>query len=149
MNIAREQQDTTVSRWAGWHILTVAEPGFSKLDIYGRHQHGLEADLIRQFAGRINERDEAGSLHPRAPLSAVPRRFFREQVKSRDPAVINDSKRHVLDFVLANKEEIHAQRILIDFHVSPASVPSRYVDAAEEVLRLHGQDSIQEVVIFT
>lgn len=149
MKIAREQQDTTVSRWAGWHILTVAESGFSMLDIYGRLQHGLETELIRQFAGRINERDEAGSLHPRAPISAVPRRFFREQEKSRDPEVVDDLKRHILEFVIANKKEIHAQRILIDFHVSPASVPSRYVDAAEEVLRLHGRDSIQEVVIFT
>lgn len=149
MKLTREQQDTEANRWAGWHILTVAEAGFSMLDIYGRHQHGLDIEIIRQFADRINERDEAGSLHPRAPISAVPKRFFREQENSRDPAVVNDFKRQILEFLIANQNTIHAQRILIDFHVSPASVPRRYVDAAEEVVRMHSQDSIQEVVIFT
>ena len=149
MKLTREQQDTEANRWAGWHILTVAEAGFSMLDIYGRHQHGLDIEIIRQFADRINERDEAGSLHPRAPISAVPKRFFREQENSSDPAVVNDFKRQILEFLIANQNTIHAQRILIDFHVSPASVPRRYVDAAEEVVRMHSQDSIQEVVIFT
>lgn len=149
MKLTREQQDTTANRWAGWHILTVAETGFSMLDIYGRHQHGLDIEVIRQFADRCNEQDEAGSLHPRAPISAVPRRFFREQENSSDPAVVNDLKRHILAFLVANQNTIHAQRILIDFHVSPASVPSRYLDVAEEVVRLHGQGSIQEVIIFT
>ncbi len=149
MKLTREQQDTEANRWAGWHILTVAEAGFSMLDIYGRHQHGVDIEIIRQFADRINERDEAGSLHPRAPISAVPKRFFREQENSSDPAVVNDFKRQILEFLIANQNTIHAQRILIDFHVSPAFVPRRYVDAAEEVVRMHSQDSIQEVVIFT
>ncbi len=149
MKLRRQQQDTNANRWVGWHILTVAEAGFSMLDLYGRHQHGLDIEVIRQFADRVNERDEAGSLHPRAPISAVPRRFFREQETSSDPAVVNDLKRKILEFLIANQNTIHAQRILIDFHVSPASVPSSYVDAAEEVIRSHGQDSIQEVVIFT
>lgn len=148
MKLTREQQDTTANRWASWHILTVAEAGFSMLDIYGRHQHGLDIEIIRQFADLVNKRGEAGSLHPRAPISAVPNRFFREQENSNDPAVVNDLKHHILEFLVVNHNTIHAQRILIDFHVSPASVPSRYIDAAEEVVRLHGQDSIQEVVIF-
>ncbi len=149
MKLTRDQQDVTANRWAGWHILTVAEAGFSMLDIYGRNQHGLDIEVIRQFADRVNERDEVGSLHPYAPISAVPRRFFREQENSSDPAVVDDLKRHIREFLVANQNTIHAQRILIDFHVSPALVPSRYVDAVEEVFRLYGQDSIQEVVIFT
>lgn len=149
MRITREQQDTTANRWVGWHILTVAEAGFSMLDIYGRHQHGLDIEVIRQFADRVNERDEAGSLHPRAPISAVPQRFFREQENRIGPEVVNDLKRHIIEFLAENQRTICAQQILIDFHVSPASVPPRYVAAAEEVVRLHGQAPIEEVVIFT
>jgi hypothetical protein len=148
MELKLELQDTASNRWAGWHILTVAESGFSMLDIYGRNQHGLDIEVIRQFADRVNARDEAGSLHPIAPISAVPRRFFREHADSNDPAVMNDFRRHILEFLVANQTRIHAQRILIDFHVSPASVPPCYVDATEAVVRLHGQHSIQEVVIF-
>lgn len=150
MKVTREQQDTTAERWAGWHILTVAEAGFSMLDIYGRHQHGLDIEVIRQFADRVNEREEAGSLHPRAPISAVPRRFFREQENTTDPLVLNHFKRHIVEFIVANQNTIRALRVLVDFHVSPVPVPRRYVDTTEEVLRLHTQDGpIQEVVIFT
>lgn len=47
------------------------------------------------------------------------------------------------------KQLTFEQRILIDFHVSPAAVPLSYGDAAEEVICMHGQGSIDEVVIFT
>ena len=119
------------------------------LDIYCRHRNGLESEVIRQLADSVNERDEAGSLHPRAPVSALPRRFFRKQENSADPTVLNEFKHQVAEFLSANRITICAQRILVDFHVSPALVPRRYVDATEEVFRLHNQDEkIKEVVIF-
>lgn len=150
MRITRENQDTTRERWVGWHILTVAEAGFSMLDIYGRLQYGLDIEIISRFAGQVNKRDEAGSLHPTAPISALPKRFFREQEKSLDPTVLSDFRRQVADFISANRSTIHAKKIIVDFHVCSAPVPRRYVDATEEVFRLHQQDdSIQEVVIFT
>lgn len=150
MKITRQEQDTTVERWTGWHILTVGEAGFSMLDIYGRRQHGLDIDVIQSFADRINERDEPGSLHPKAPISAIPHRFFRDQAKSNDSSVLNEFKRHISEFIEANRKTIRASRILVDFHVSPASVPHRYIEATEEIFRLTGQDDlIEEVVIFT
>ena len=75
-------------------------------------------------------------------------RFFRKQENSSDPADVEDLKCLIRAFLEANNNTIHAQRLLVDFHVSPAAVPTRYIVAAEEVLRMHGQDSIQEVVIF-
>jgi hypothetical protein len=150
MNITRKVQDSTPEKWAGWHIITVAEAGFSMLDIYGRHQNGLDIEVIRQFADRVNVQDKVGSLHPRAPISAIPQRFFREQVNSLDPKVLNDFKRQLTEFLGANQGTICARQILVDFHVCPAPVPRSYIDATEEVFRLHEQDeSIQEVVIFT
>jgi hypothetical protein len=150
MKITRQKRDTTAQRWTGWHILCVGEAGFSMLDIYGRHQHGLDVDVIRIFANRINERDESGSLHPQAPISAVPRRFFRDQEKSIDLSVLRDFKHCISEFMEANRRTIHASRILVDFHVSPAPVPPHYIEATEEILCLSGQDSsIEEVVIFT
>lgn len=150
MKLTREHQDIRAERWTDWHILTVAEAGFSMLDIYGRNQRGLDIDVIRQFADRINERDESGGLHPRAQISAVPRRFFRDHENSADPSVLNDFKRHIVEFLAANKSTIRAQRILVDFNVSTAPVPRHYVDATEDIFRSHDQDGpIQEVVIFT
>ncbi len=75
MRITRENQDSTRERWAGWHILTVAEAGFSMLDIYVRSQNGLDIEAIRQFADQVNERDEAGSLYPK-PDEPEPNRGY-------------------------------------------------------------------------
>lgn len=120
------------------------------LNIYGCHQNGLDSEVIRHFADNVNDRDEAGSLHPRAPISALPRRFFREHENSADPTVLSDFKHQVAEFLGANRIAICAQQILVDFHVCPALVPRRYIDATEEVFRLHNQDeTIREVVIFT
>ena len=151
MSITREHQDSTRESLNGWHILTVAEAGFSMLDVYGRHQNGLDIEVIRQFSDQVNQRDEAGSLHPKAPISALPSRFFREQEKTMDPAVLNDFKRQLAGFLTAAAQgAIHAQRVLVDFHVCPAPIPRHYVDATEEVFRLFDNcESIQKVVIFT
>ena len=43
MKLTCEQQSTTAKQW--WHILTVAEAGFSMLSIYGR-QHGMDTCRI-------------------------------------------------------------------------------------------------------
>lgn len=150
MKLKREPQEySKASRWTGWHILTVAEAGFSMLDIYGHLHYGLSSDVIGRFADRVNESDESGTLHSQAPISALPNRFFREQANIAAPEIVNDLMRHIREFLVANQKTIHAKRLLIDFHVSPAAVPARYVDAAEKAVRLYGQDSIEEVIIFT
>jgi hypothetical protein len=62
MELKLEPQDTATNRWTGRHILTVAEAGFSILDIYGRNQHGLDIEAIRQFADRGNAQDSVSRL---------------------------------------------------------------------------------------
>jgi hypothetical protein len=150
MKIAREVQDTSPERWAGWHMLTVAEDGFSMLNEYGCRQYGLDREDIRAFADDVNDRDEPGSLHPRAPISAMPRRFFREHENLCDASVLDDFKVHIAQFLAANRDIVRAERILVDFHVSAEPVPRRYIDATEEVFRRDGHGgAIEQVVIFT
>lgn len=149
MKLTRQEQNSDSATWRGWHILTVAEAGFSMLDIYGRHHNGISIEAIQQFADRVNQTDESGTLYPRAPISAVPRRFFRELSSSHDPDVLNDFKRHIRDFLAANASTIHADRVLVDFHVSSSPVPLDYLYAAEEVFRDQRPDAtLEEVVIF-
>jgi len=51
MKLTRQNQnfDSTCSR--GWHILTVAEEGFSNLDLYGRQHQAISTEAIRQASG--------------------------------------------------------------------------------------------------
>lgn len=63
---------------------------------------------------------------------------------------MRDFKRHITEFIEANRRTILASNILVDFHVSPEPVPLRYIEATKEVFRLAAQDSpVKEVVIFT
>ena len=150
MKITRQKQNSDAAAWRDWHILTVAEAGFSMLDIYGRHQNQVGTEVIQRFADRVNETNEAGSLHPAAPISAVPRRYFRAPDTISDPDALNDFKSHLRHFLSANESTVRAKRVLIDFHVSSAPVPDRYLDATEQVFREQPCDTIlQEVVIFT
>ena len=71
MKLTRQEQNSDSAMWRGWHILTVAEAGFSMLDIYGRHHNGISIEAIEQFAERVNQTNESGSLHPRAPIGHV------------------------------------------------------------------------------
>ncbi|MCX7827078.1 MAG: hypothetical protein N2689_16230 [Verrucomicrobiae bacterium] len=150
MKITRQQQDSSPNKWEGWHVLTVAEAGFSMLDVYARHQHGLDIEIVRRFADRLNASNESGSLFPRAPISALPRRFFHDHATSDDPQILSDFRRHISEFLNANRLTIHAKRVLVDFRVSFQPVPEQYLSAVEDVFRSHGPDSgIEEVVIFT
>ena len=99
MKITREEPDPSAEKWKRWHILTVAETGFSMLNIYGCLQRGLDREDLRNFAEEINENDIFGTLYPRAPISVIPRRFFRDQPGSANSAVFRDLKRLIIEFV--------------------------------------------------
>jgi hypothetical protein len=149
MNLTRQKQAADDPRFQTWHKLVVAEAGFSMLDIYGRHKHGLHIEIIKEFADTVNRRDEAGSLHPKAPISALPRRYFREIDESDIPNHITKFRRDFSDFIAANRQTIKAKQVLIDLHVSPRPVAAEYLSVIEEILKEQKDEAgIDEVVIF-
>ncbi|MDS4025787.1 MAG: hypothetical protein RKO25_02160 [Candidatus Contendobacter sp.] len=150
MKISRQNQSNASGNWKGWHILTVGEAGFSMLDGYARHHHGIDIQIIQRFADKINQRDESGSLYPKAPISAIPRRFFRDISENEIPNHLDDFKHHIKEFIEANRNKIHARKILIDFHVSPEPVSELYLAATEQIFKEHTNESeIDEIVLFT
>ena len=90
------------------HILTYAEEGFSPLSMHCR-TYRVPKEEEKAFVAAVNQRDETGSLYPRAPISAIPRRLIREPS---DYATIG---RALTDFLAANRNTIHATRVWVDF----------------------------------
>ncbi len=90
------------------HILTYAEEGFSPLGIHGR-KLGVSREMLDPFVNAVNQANEVGSLHPQAPISAVPRSCIRDTT---DPAILLG---HLQEFMTANVDHIKARRLLIDF----------------------------------
>jgi hypothetical protein len=147
VEIRVQDQGASFDRWADWHILTVAEVGFSMLTVYGGHHHGLGDEVLERFAGEVNERDEGGTLHPRAPISALPRRFFRDVGAGDEEAAVADFERQLVAFLGANRDAIRARRLLVDLHVSADPVPPRYLEVTVAALRREGADLLDEVVL--
>lgn len=143
------QRTEDYERWRDWHILTVAEDGFSALMFYACNGiHGHDPVAIRTFAEMVNDRDDTGSLHPIVPISALPRRFFRDIPDHGIPARVGEFRNELRSFLKANQSTIKARRIVIDFHVSAEPVPHDYLDAIENVFnRALAAGRLDEVIV--
>ncbi len=124
---------------SGYHVLTFAETGFAMLNVYAK-QFGLDKDTIEKFSQETNRKNESGSLHPKAPISAVPRRFIRDDHNSATLA------EQIEDFLKTNQNHIKAKKLLIDFR---SGVAPFAVDACKTALQTSYAQAIDEVVIIT
>lgn len=97
------------------HWLTYAEEGFAPLNI--RTAGRLSNKVLRDFADQVNQSDESGSLHPKAPVSAIPRRL----VRSCDDA--QEVVPFILDFFKANASHIKAGVVALDFNTGRGVAP--------------------------
>jgi hypothetical protein len=91
----------------GEHVLVFAEDGFSALDIYGRAA-GIRRRDLAAFAKAVNERNETGTLLPRVPLSAVPRRAVRDIDV---PADLEPFVTELIEEIASGRVEAHVLRI--------------------------------------
>lgn len=111
-----------------FHVVTYAEEGFAPLNIYAEGT-GVEKDELAAFADAVNRRNEAGSLFPRAAISAIPRAMVRGRPSKKE---LRD---HIAAFLEANRTSIRAQKVMFDFsspRVSPFIVAAIEVTLAEE-----------------
>lgn len=122
---------------SGFHVLTFAETGFAMLNQYCR-EYGLDNDTIENFSRTVNQRDESGSLHPVAPISAVPRRFIRD---SHAAQPLTDQ---IIDFLRANQAHIGARNILFDFR---AGIKPFVITACRNALADSAAQNLDQVII--
>lgn len=91
-----------------FHVVTYAEEGFAPLNIYAEGT-GVEKDELAAFADAVNRRNEAGSLFPRAAISAIPRAMGRGRPSKKE------IRNHIAAFLEANRRSIRAQKVMFDF----------------------------------
>ena len=137
MNIIEKSNFGRALKDSDYHVLTFAETGFAMLNIYGE-EFGLDRNTIEKFSREVNRRDESGSLHPKAPISAVPRHFIRDDNNS---LTLADQ---IKEFLKVNENQIKAKNLLIDFR---AGVAPFTLDACRIALKSTGTICIDEVVI--
>lgn len=148
--LRNEREDHAMPSWVregcnecpdGGHVLTYAETGFAQLSIHGE-RCGIDRETLKEFARAVNERGEPGSLHPLAPISAIPRSLIR------DNAEREEIQRKIAEFFAANREKIRASRICIFLqgHENPETVRAAIAGAVTEEER--NDDTPVEEVCF-
>lgn len=137
MNITETSDFQDPIKDSGYHVLTFAETGFAMLNGYGE-EFGLDRNEIDKFSEQVNSRNESGSLHPTAPISAVPRHYIRDNDNSDTLA------EQIEDFLKANQRDIKARKLLFDFR---AGVAPFVVDACRKALEGRFTNGVEEVII--
>lgn len=135
--IERTTQAAIWPRRKEFHVLTYAEGGLAPLSTYAR-EYGIDSTTLSDFADDVNRLGEPGSLHPRAPVSAVPRALVRA---AEDPVALRDQ---IVAFLHANEATIHASRLLLDFR-APGVAP--FVITAIELALASAAPLLEEVVV--
>jgi hypothetical protein len=103
-----------------WHALGYADTGCTLLRRFATF-HDTTFDILERFLTRVNDWNEPGSLYPVAPISAIPR-------SSMQPDNELSLRRNIEEYFDANRNIIHAKRILIDLtgHTDP-NVPLKII----------------------
>ena len=139
MNITEVEEKSDNMYSGDYHILTFAETGFAVLS-YCAEQFGLDKEFVEQFSEQVNETNETGSLHPKAPISAIPRHLIREN---------NDSDklaRYIREFLEVNQQRIKARKLLLDFR---AGLAPFVMTACKKALNSASAEACEEVIIVT
>ena len=100
---------------------------------------GIAKEELIAFADSVNQRDEPGSLYPRAPVSAVPRRLIRDQRDSEALCLA------IENFFKANAATIRSSKVVLDFR-TPKVAP--FVERAIDLSMLSPDISfIDELIV--
>jgi O-acetyl-ADP-ribose deacetylase (regulator of RNase III) len=137
LRVSRAKESEVRDKLDRFHVLTYAEDGFSPLDIHARRL-GLDRELVKSFASAVNERSSVGSLHPQAPISAVPQELVRDR-QNIDALVAS-----IGEFLRVNRETIKARRLAFDFRTP--SVPEFTVAALNSAIRTQ-ESGLEEILI--
>jgi hypothetical protein len=138
VKVSRSKESDVGDVIGGCHVLTYAEDGFSPLDLHAR-RFAIDREHVRAFARAVNDRSDVGSLHPVAPISAVPRILVRGG-QDVDALAASISK-----FFLANRQTIKAPRLVFDFRMP--SVPDFAIAALYSALQADDNPAFEEVLI--
>jgi len=151
MKMSRKDMDGNFEQWRDWHVIVIAKAqfGYAALDFYGRVMHGVDNNILEEFATQVNENFETRTLYPKAPISAIPMRYFQFMEETKLVDWLKDFWRNMKEFADLNKSTIHARKILVDLHRGCDAVPDFFLVAVERSLAEYfSDDEVDEIVIF-
>lgn len=117
------------------HVVTFAEEGFSFFKAYCEFALGFSIQEAVGFCNRINDADETGTLFPRGNLSAMPKRFFRDELWDGD-----GFRRSLRDAFIANRDHCKSKYLVFQFSCVQTHLDSMF-NEVQQMAQLEFADS--------
>lgn len=148
MKMSRRNPDAYFIQWRDWHVLTMAKARGAALELYARGVHSLDIEIVDKFSEQVIESDKTGTLYPKAPVSAIPFRYFNYTEEFDIPNYLDDFRDHIKQFLEINRNQIHARKLLVDFHRDSDPVSDFYLTAAERAFtELVDENEFDEIAL--
>jgi hypothetical protein len=109
------------------HVIAFAEEGFSFFKAYCEFALGFSVQQGVAFCRKVNDADETGTLWPRGNLTAMPKRFFREEKWDE-----TGFRRCLRDAFIANRDYCKSSRMVFQFSCVQLHT-NRYVDEISDM----------------
>ena len=125
------------------HVVTFAEDGFSMFKAWLEFIYGFSVKEGVMLCAKINEADETGTIWPKGPLTAIPRRFCREGLtKDGDLEAL---ERALADALKANTMHSKCYKMVFDFTCAVSN--EERIEAALEKLVKSAEFSSEDVEV--
>ena len=98
------------------HLVAFAEIGMSNYSACCKSCYGIEEPEQKIYADKVNSADETGTLYPKANITILPRRFFRDRVP--DGKALRTALR---DAFVAERDHVKSGLVILDFTGSDVS----------------------------
>jgi hypothetical protein len=148
VKIYRIAPDNNFDKWRDWYVITIAKSHNAALEVYAWGLYRVDVETIEKFSAEVNDSYTANSLYPKAPVSAVPLRYFFIMGEAYFKQYIDDFRRHMKECLEINRTQIHAKKILIDFHRDSNNVWECYLAEAEKAMEeFLADDEVDEVAL--
>jgi len=148
MKMYRTDQDNNFEKWRDWHVLTIAKARGAALEVYAWGLYGVDTETLEKLAKQANEKYEACTLYPKAPVSCLPFRYFHFMEEYAFWEYTEDMKNHLRQFLEINRNQVKSRKLLIDFHRDSDPVSDCYLTTAERVFNeLVAEDEVDEIAL--
>jgi hypothetical protein len=148
VKIYRIGSDNNFDKWRDWYIITVAKAENAALGVYAWGLYRVDVETIQKFSDEVNNSYTANSLYPKAPVGSVPMRYFFIGREAYFKQYLDDFRRHMKELIEINRTQIHAKKILIDFHLNIDPVWECYLAAAEKAMEeFLAEDEVDEIAL--
>jgi hypothetical protein len=124
------------------HVVAFAEEGFSHFKALAEFSLGFTNQQAVAFCKRVNDADETGTLFPRGKLTAMPKRFFRDERWDDD-----GFRRCLRDAFVANRDHCKSNQLVFQFSCVQLHLDNLFEEVKEMAVQEFSDSGIEQITV--